>query len=122
MSLQRGKNKENYYQIPICFNCLKLVDLKNAISSKVKGNCRYIICDCGQIMKVVKINDEENLARIKRNGKEVKEAYELFFAKEYNDKVINYQKKTLIDFVKEKMELIEARKKEKRKCKLKVIR
>ncbi|MBO3445911.1 hypothetical protein [Clostridium sp. CCUG 7971] len=122
MSLQRGENKGNFYQIPICFNCLKPVNLKISISSKVKENYRYIICDCGQIMKVVKINDEENLARIKRNGKEVKEAYELFFEKEYNDKIINYEKKTLMDFVKEKKELIECRKKEKRKCKLKIIR
>lgn len=122
MSLQRGKNKGKLYQIPICFNCLKPVNLKNSISSKVKENYRYIICDCGQIMKVIKINDEESLSRIKRNGKEVKEAYELFFEKEYNDKVINYEKKTLMDFVKEKKEVMEFRKKEKRKCKIKIVR
>lgn len=128
MSLQKGENKGNikqYYEIQICFNCLKTVNLRHVISSKFQDNYRYIICDCGQMMKVVKTNNEENLVRIKRNGKEVKEAYKLFFEREYSDEIykdINEQKKTVIEFMREKKQQIELRKKEKKKSKLKVVR
>lgn len=126
MSLQKGKSKGNralYYHDTICFNCFKQVNLKNVISSKIRVNYRYIICDCGQIMKVVKNNNEENLVRIKRNGKEIKEAYELFFIKESNkvNRDVN-EKKTFTDFIQEKKKKIEAIKKAKRKAKLKLIK
>ncbi|MEG1311427.1 MAG: hypothetical protein RR942_06245 [Romboutsia sp.] len=124
MSLKKG-NRKLYYEIPICFNCLKSVNLKNVISSDTKDNYRYIICDCGQIIKVVKFNNEEYLARIKRNGKEVKEACELFFKNEYSktrDKSINKDKKTIIDFIIDKNEQVQTRKKDKKKSNLTIIK
>lgn len=129
MNLQKGKSKGNmtlYYQRSICFNCSKQVNLKNTISSKTRDDYRYIMCDCGQIMKVVKNDNEENIVKIKRDGKEIKEAYELFFTKEDNEvKKVNKKikkNKTFKNFIESKKKKIKSIKREKRKSKLTLIK
>ncbi|MGL5328345.1 MAG: hypothetical protein ACRDD7_03680 [Peptostreptococcaceae bacterium] len=120
-----SSNLKTYYEIPICFNCLKVVNLKHVICSKEVNNYKYIICNCGQIMKVIKENNEEKISRIKRNGKDLKEAYDLFFKIESMKEDNLKNKKQFInikEIIKIKKEKFELNKKEKKKSKLKLVK
>lgn len=116
---------KTYYEIPICFSCLKVVNLKYLISSKGKDNYRYIICNCGQIMKVTKENNEEKISRLKRNSKDLNEAYELFFQSENNkNKKVEskYKFKSIKEIINSKKEYIKIQKREKKKSRLKIVK